>query len=99
MTLRLQRWRCILYIVRRTQLYLEDDLWNLLHSRARSEGTTISGLVRQAVRERYLGNLDERKKAMQALVGIRKDRAGMADAVEYVRKLRRGARIERLGKG
>ena len=85
--------------MRRTQLYLDDDLWNALHARSRSQGTTISDLVRQAARERYLGNLDERRKAMEALVGIWKDRTDLPDSTEeYVRSLRRDTRIERLEK-
>ena len=84
--------------MRRTQLYLDDDLWNALHTRARKEGTTVSDLVRQAARERYLGKLEERREAMQAWVGIRKDRPDLSDSLEYVRRLRRGSRIERLGK-
>ena len=85
--------------MRRTQLYLDDDLWNALHSRARIQGTTISDLVRQAARERYLGNLDQRREAMLAFVGIRKDRKDWPDSTdEYVRSLRRDTRLERLGK-
>jgi len=84
--------------MRRTQLYLDDDLWNALHSQARREGTSISDLVRQAARERYLGKLDARQQAMRAFVGIRKDHAESDDAVKYVRDLRRGKRIERLRK-
>jgi hypothetical protein len=77
-------------------MYLDDDLWTALHTRARSLGTTVSELVRQAVRERYLGKLDERREVMQAFVGIRKDRADMGDSSEYVASIRRGSRIERL---
>jgi hypothetical protein len=85
--------------MKRTQLYLDDDLWNALHNRARTEKTTISNLVRQAARERYLGNLDERRKAMLAFVGIRKHRKDLPDSTEeYVRGLRRDTRMERLGK-
>jgi hypothetical protein len=84
--------------VRRTQLYLDDDLWNALRERARRQKTTISDLVRQAAREQYLGKLDERRGVMQAFVGIRKDRSGLPDSVDYVRRLRRGSRMERLGK-
>jgi hypothetical protein len=84
--------------MRRTQLYLDDDLWNALHVQARSQGTTISDLVRRAVRDRYLGDLDERRKAMLAFVGIRKDRTDLPDSTEYVRSLRRDTRIERLKK-
>jgi len=88
--------RCILYIVRRTQLYLDDHLWKTLHARARSRRTTVSALVREAVRERYLGPRDERMKAMQAFVGIRKPAPGEPDAVEIVRGLRGGDRLDRL---
>jgi hypothetical protein len=85
--------------MRRTQLYLDDDLWKALHARARSEGTSISHLVRQAARERYLGNLEERRKAMLAFVGIRKDRKDLPDSTEeYVRSLRQDTRLERLSK-
>jgi hypothetical protein len=85
--------------VRRTQLYLDDDLWNALHTRARKQRTTISDLVRQAVRDRYLGNLEERRKAMEGLVGIWKDRTDLPDSTEeYVRGMRRDTRREGLRK-
>ncbi len=85
--------------MRRTQLYLDDDLWNALHAHAKRTGTTVSNLVRQAARERYLGNLEERREAMLAFVGIRKDRKDLPDSTEeYVRSLRQDARLERLSK-
>jgi ribbon-helix-helix CopG family protein len=85
--------------MRRTQLYLDDDLWTALHRRARREGTTISALVREAARDRYLGNLEERRKAMEAIVGIWKDRTDLPDSTdEYVRSLRRDTRMDRLNK-
>ena len=84
--------------MRRTQLYLDDDLWEALHTQAQQSGTTISELVRNAVRERYLGSLEARKKAMQAVVGLWKDRRDIAGSTDYVRSLRRGTRLSRLGK-
>jgi len=84
--------------MRRTQLYLDDHLWNALHARARTQKTTVSELVRQAVRERYLSKADEQIKAMQDFVGIRKERAETKNVAEYVRSLRRGGRLERLYK-
>jgi predicted DNA-binding ribbon-helix-helix protein len=84
--------------VRRTQLYLEDDLWQVLRARARGEGTTVSELVRQAARERYLGDLEKRKQAMRAFVGIWKARPELRDSEAYVRRLRRGTRMQRLRK-
>ena len=75
---------------------MDEHLWNALHSRALSERTSVSDLVRQAVRERYLGNKEERANAMQAFVGIRKDQKDSVDAVEYVRSLRRDSRLDEL---
>ena len=83
--------------MRRTQLYLDDQLWGALHARARSEKTTVSDLVRQAVRERYLGNLERRRAAMESFVGVRRGSAGDRDAGAEVRRLRRGNRLDRLG--
>jgi hypothetical protein len=88
--------RCIIYIMRRTQLYLDDHLWNALHARARAQKTTLSELVREAIRERYFSKQDEQAKAMQAFVGIRNGRADSMDSVEYIRRLRRGSRLARL---
>jgi hypothetical protein len=84
--------------MRRTQLYLDDDLWSVLHMRARSEKTTVSDLVRQAARERYLGRLEERGLAMKAVVGMWKDRPDFSDSTGYVRNLRRDDRFENLDK-
>ncbi len=66
--------------MKRTALYLDDQLWNSLHFRASAQGASISELVREAVRERYFGNLEERKEAMQAFIGIRKERADAPDS-------------------
>ena len=82
--------------MRRTQLYLEDDLWTALHAKALLEKATISELVRVAIRERYMGNLAERRAAMLGIVGLWKDRAGMEDSETWVRNLRDDDRLERL---
>ncbi len=85
-----------MYIMRRTQLYLDDQLWGALHARAQSEKTSVSELVRQAVRERYIGDVDRRRAAMQSFVGIHKARAEDRDARVEVRRLRRGSRLDRF---
>ena len=80
------------------QLYLDDRLWNALRAQARSRKTTVSELVREAVRERYLSRHDRKRQAMQEFVGIRKERSECFDAVEYVRTIRRGDRLDWLQK-
>jgi hypothetical protein len=52
--------------------------------------------VRQAVREKYGNSPANRKEALQALVGLRKDRRDLPDTATYVRKLRKGKRLRRI---
>ena len=92
------KWRCIIYIVKRTQLCLEDDVWTLLHVKAQQDRTTVSGLVRAAIREKYLSNTSERKKAMLAAVGLWRDRRDLPAAQTYVRRLRNDARLRRISR-
>jgi len=86
--------------MKRTQLYLDDDLWTVLQIKAREEKTTASELARRALREKYLCDREKRRRAMEAWVGIRKDRADLPESTEdYVRSLRRDDRLERVWKG
>ena len=82
--------------MRRTQLYLDDDLWTVLQVRSRQQKTTVSELVRQAVRERYLDKAAERHKAMTDFIGIWKDRTDLPDTETYIRELRKDRRSNRL---
>jgi hypothetical protein len=82
--------------MRRAQLYLDDELWGTLRIRSKQAGTSVSHLVRQAVREKYSTGLAGRQQAMRAFAGIWKDRADLADSEAYVRALRKGSRAKRL---
>jgi Ribbon-helix-helix protein, copG family len=82
--------------MRRTQLYLDDDIWKALHVQSRQRRTSISDLVRQAVRDRYGSSPANRRQAMMALVGMWKDRDDLPDATTYIRRLRRGKRLNRI---
>lgn len=84
--------------MRRTQLYLDEGLWSALHRKARLEKTTISELVRRATRERYMSGMEERARAMKAIVGMWKDRPEFADSEAYIREMRRDDRLKRLEK-
>lgn len=83
--------------MKRTQLYLDDELWTALHVHARNRGTTISELVRTAARDRYMGNLEERRSGMEGIVGLWKDRTDIKDTDSHIRKLRKGTRLQRFG--
>ena len=82
--------------MKRTQLYLEEDIWKELHIRSRQQGTTVSELVRQAVRGRYGSSPAGRRQAMQAFVGLWSSRQDLADSEKYVRRLRKGKRLKRI---
>jgi hypothetical protein len=88
----------MIYIVKRTQLYLEDDLWKTLHVLARQSGSTISELARSALREKYLNNAEKRKEALLSAVGLWKNRTDLPDTQTYVRNLRKGDRLKRISK-
>ena len=82
--------------MRRTQLFMDEDLWETLHLRARQSGTTVSELVRQAVRDKYAVRHAQRREAMQAFAGLWKDRPGLPATETYVHRLRRGKRLKRI---
>ena len=82
--------------MKRTQLYIDDELWNVLRVQARQAGTSVSELVRVAVRDRYANSPESRRKAMQHWAGIWRDRKDLPDSETYVRRLRKGKRLGRL---
>ena len=82
--------------MQRTQLYLDEAIWRGLQSRARTENTTISELVRKALQSQYFKPSDSRAEAMQALVGIRANQPDPEDSTATIRRLRRGNRLSRL---
>jgi hypothetical protein len=82
--------------MKRTQLYLDDDIWNVLHVQARQVGTSISELVRRAVRDSYGNSRENRQRAMHDWVGIWQGRKDVPDSETYLRRLRKGTRLRRL---
>jgi len=82
--------------MKRTQLYLHEDIWKALHIQSRQQRTTISELVRQAVRDKYGSSPASRSAAMQAIVGLWKNRKDLPNSDSYVRRLRTGKRLRRL---
>ncbi len=71
-------------------------MWKTLHTQSRQRHTSISELVRQAVRDRYGYSTAHRRQAMEAWIGIWKDRDEIPDASTYIRRLRRGKRLRRI---
>ena len=53
---------------------------------ASREKTTISELVRQAARDRYMRQNEGRQAAMEAIIGLWKDRTGPAETLRRTSK-------------
>ena len=84
--------------MKRTQLYLDEDVWKALQIHARQSGCTISELVREAVREKFLDNPVQRNEALLSAIGIWKDRTDLPETSVYVRRLREDDRLKRFRK-
>ena len=84
--------------MKRTQLYREEDVWKVLQIMARQTGTSISDLVRKAVRERYIASKGNREQVLMSVVGLWKDRSDLPETDTYVRRLRKGSRLKRLAR-
>ena len=83
--------------MKRTQLYLDDDMARILATVSRQRGATISQLVRECVREKF-GQKDAIDKTAMArrLAGLWKNRADLGDTGRLVRRLRKDSRRRRL---
>ena len=84
--------------MKRTQLYLDEDVWKVLQIMARQTGTSISDLVRKAIRERYVASKANREQVLMSVVGLWKDRSDLPDTDTYLRRLRKGSRLRRLAR-
>lgn len=82
-----------IYIVRRTQIYLDESQHKRLGRRARAIGTTTSDLIREAV-DAYLGRDKDEQTQLLAF------RAAIRAAAGTVRRLPKGSRyVEQMRRG
>lgn len=88
----------VLYIMRRTQIYLTEEQGRLLESRSRATGSTISQLIRTAIDSVYA-----RRRAMSRAQKVRLARSAAGSwksfpetGEEYVERIRGSGRLARL---
>lgn len=86
--------------MKRTQLYLDEEMARTLAALGRQRGKTVSELVRESVQEKYMTGkeLDKVSLARQ-LGGIWAKRRDLREIDRIIRRLRRGTRLKRLGLG
>jgi len=84
--------------MKRTQLYIEEDVFKVLRRVSKEKAVSISELVRAAVKKVYaLEKPDNADLILKESAGIWKDRKDIASAEQYVRQMRKDTRKERLG--
>jgi hypothetical protein len=82
--------------MKRTQLYLDEEMSRLLTAESRRRGTTVSALVREAVGATYgRRTSDEGHALIHRLAGVWADRNDLADTESFLRGVRRSTRPER----
>jgi len=82
--------------VRRTQLYLDEEMIRLLAAESRRRGTTMAALVRDAVAQGYgRARPNERSAIIDRLAGMWGDRSDLGSTARAVRRLRESVRSER----
>ena len=82
--------------MKRTQLYLDEEMSRLLTAESRRRGTTVSALVREAVVATYgRRTSDEGRAIIRRLAGVWADREDLGDTETFIRGLRRSTRPER----
>jgi hypothetical protein len=83
----------------RTQLYLDAAVHRLLKALARTQGRTVSELVRDALVKTYgTPNSNQRVATLNAIEGLWRNRRDIVDSSAYVRHLRRDTRRRRRTK-
>ncbi|MEE9430218.1 MAG: hypothetical protein V3V16_04200 [Melioribacteraceae bacterium] len=79
--------------MKRTQIYLDEELINILKIESKLRKKKVSMLIRETLRAKYL-NKDKKIVLLEKAAGIWKDRD--FDTNEYVRNLRKGERLKEL---
>lgn len=83
--------------MKRTQLYLDEEVARILDTLSRQQGTTVSELVRTSLRERYMPGRDLDKVSLaRELSGIWRRPKDLKEIDKAVRQLRRGSRLKRF---
>ena len=82
--------------MKRTQIYLEDSIYNTLKIISRTRRTTVSELVRQAIRIVYKDQKQNKTEKFGNACGIWAKRNDSKHPSKYVGSLRKGRRLERF---
>ena len=82
--------------MKRTQLYMDEEIFQGLMVLSRQKNTTISQLVRQAVEKVYGKNKKRSDKiaVLDSVFGLWKSRKDLPSIEEYIRQSRKDTRLK-----
>ncbi len=80
--------------MKRTQIYLDEDIYNYLKEESLKTGKTISELIREKIRKEIEQNKNNLLQAIREVAGLWNDRT--EDIDNFVRELRKGSRIDNI---
>jgi hypothetical protein len=84
----------VLFIMKRTQIYLEDETYGYLISESRKSGKTMSEVIREIIRSDIDRKRENLLESSGKVFGIWSDKD--FDTNEYLRDLRRSNRLNNL---
>lgn len=85
--------------MKRTQLYLEEDIFATLKRIGKERSATISELVREAIRRTYgQERPGDAEFILKETAGLWKNRKDLGSTEAYVRAARKDSRREKLGR-
>lgn len=79
--------------MKRTQIYLDEDLIKILKIESKIKGVRMSELIREALRKEYLKG-EKKIYIVDEIAGLWRNRKLNVD--KYIRSFRRGKRLRRL---
>jgi hypothetical protein len=85
-------------MMKRSQIYLPAEQWRRLDALGHQTRRSVSHLIRQAIDSVYQGKpVDDFDRILEGISGLWRDRKDLPATQTYVRTLRRGNRLKRLG--
>ena len=80
--------------MKRTQIYLDEEIYKYLVEESKKTGKSISELIREKLRKEINKNTQKLIENIRKTSGIWKDRK--FDTESYIRNLRKGNRIDSI---
>ncbi len=77
--------------MKRTQIYLDEEIFSILKRESETRHKTISEIVRNSIDDRYRADTYSLKKKLSTIFGIWRNRKLTPDA--YIRNLRKDRKI------